>query len=383
MNNNSLPFLTNCRKVSAMESNDEAACRFVSSRGLLKSCRVRSMNPKSSCPTDLQYITDFIASQNDNHGKPSSPVSIYVCCDAFQTFIQEYAPQIHVPYIVVCGDGDLTMFRETVPTHPNQFVMFMLNPNVRRLFSQNMDIHDCRMFLKDKITKLWNANARVFKAADADAAAPAYSSLDDAIQTAQNKLIQIPIGMDYHTISANPWHHWLLHSSSSTETSMTTPVAQESILIEQIRAGMMPFYKRKIQIYSNVMLCPDRFNDRVSAVNRIPTELIYQQTTFIPRTETWKNMIEYAFVLSPFGNGMDCHRTWEALLCGCIPIVRSSVFNELFDGLPVLIVDKWEDISLQLLVTTLAQFKDKLDKNEIAYEKLELSYYTKMFISTD
>ncbi len=370
--------------MSATASNDEAACRFVSSRGLLKSCRVRSMNPKSSCPTDLQYIADFIASQNDNHGKPSSPVSsIYVCCDAFQTFIQEYAPQIHVPYIVVCGDGDLTMFRETVPTHPNQFVMFMLNPNVRRLFSQNMDIHDCRMFLKDKITKLWNANARVFKAADADAAAPAYSSLDDAIQTAQNKLIQIPIGMDYHTISANPWHHWLLHSSSSTETSMTTPVAQESILIEQIRAGMMPFYKRKIQIYSNVMLCPDRFNDRVSAVNRIPTELIYQQTTFIPRTETWKNMIEYAFVLSPFGNGMDCHRTWEALLCGCIPIVRSSVFNELFDGLPVLIVDKWEDISLQLLVTTLAQFKDKLDKNEIAYEKLELSYYTKMFISTD
>jgi len=378
--------------MSAMESNDEAGCRFVSSRGLLKSCRVRSMNPKSSCPTDLQYIADFIASQNDNDGKPSSPVSIYVCCDAFQAFIQEYAPQIHVPYIVVCGDGDLTMFRETVPTHPNQFVMFMLNPNVRGLFSQNMDIHDCRVFLKDKITKLWNANARVFKAAadaDADAAAdattaaPVYSSLDHAIQAVQGKLKQIPIGMDYHTISANPRHHWLLHSSSSTETSRTTPVAQESVLIEQIHARMTPFYRRKIRIYSNVMLCPDRFNDRVSAVNTIPSVLISQQTSFIPRTETWMNMIKYAFVLSPFGNGMDCHRTWEALLCGCIPIVRSSVFNELFDGLPVLIVDKWEDISLQLLVTTLAQFKDKLDNNEIAYEKLELSYYTKMFISTD
>jgi len=363
-----------------MESNDEAGCQFVSSRGLLKSCRVRSMNPKSSCPTDLQYIADFIASQNDNDGKPSSPVSIYVCCDAFQTFIQEYAPQIHVPYVIICGDGDLTMFRETVPTRPNQFVMFMLNPNMRGIFSQNMDIHDCRVFLKEKITKLWNANARVFKAADA---APAYSSLDHAIQAVQGKLKQFPIGMDYHTISANPRHHWLLHSSSSTETSRTTPVAQERILIEQIRAGMMPVYQRKIRIYSNVMLCPDRFNDRVSAVTIIPSTLISQQTVFIPRTETWKNMIKYAFVLSPFGNGMDCHRTWEALLCGCIPIVRSSVFNELFDGLPVLIVDKWEDISLQLLVTTLAQFKDKLDNNEFNYDKLRLSYYTKMFISTD
>ena len=164
---------------------------------------------------------------------------------------------------------------------------------------------------------------------------------------------------------------------------MTTPVAQERILVEQIRAGMMPFYQRKIRIYSNVMLCPDRFNDRVSAITIIPSALITQQNGFIPRTETWKNMIEYAFVLSPFGNGMDCHRTWEALLCGCIPIVRSSVFNELFDGLPVLIVDKWEDISLQLLVTTLSQFKDRLDNNEFNYDKLRLSYYTKMFITTD
>jgi hypothetical protein len=54
-------------------------------------------------------------------------------------------------------------------------------------------------------------------------------------------------------------------------------------------------------------------------------------------------------------------------------------FNELFEGLPVLIVEKWSDISLQLLVTTLAHFKDKRDKNELKYEKLELSYYTKMF----
>jgi hypothetical protein len=128
------------------------------------------------------------------------------------------------------------------------------------------------------------------------------------------------------------------------------------------------------------MLCPDRFNDRISAVRAIPTEIISQQTGFIPRTQTWRNMLEYAFVLSPFGNGMDCHRTWEALLCGCIPIVRSSVFNELFEGLPVLIVDKWDDVSLRLLVHTIAQFKEKLDKNEFNYDKLRLSYYTKMMM---
>ena len=355
-----------------MSASDETACQFVSSRGLLKSCQVRSMNPKSSCPTDMQYIEDFIALQHQHHNK-NTPVSIYVCCDAFQTFMQEYAPKIQIPYVVVCGDADLTMFREAVPHNKaNQFVMFMLNPNVLRLFSQNMDIQDCRGFLKDKITKLWNANAAVFKTD------PAPQTLDAAIQTTQKKLKQIPIGMDYHTISANPTHPWISPIASSNGT---TPIEQERILIHQIRAGMKPFYQRKIRIYSNVMLCPDRFNDRISAINAIAPNLISQQTFFIPRITTWNNMLEYAFVLSPFGNGMDCHRTWEALLCGCIPIVRSSVFDELFEGLPVLIVDKWDDISLQLLLTTVAQFKDKLDKNEFRYEKLQLSYYTKMIVS--
>ena len=362
--------------------HDETACQFVSSRGLLKSCQVRSMNPKSSCPSQLEYIADFIVSQN-NYARGQKdcdatplPVSIYVCCDAFHTFIQEYAPHINVPYVVVCGDGDLTMFREAVQTNKvNQFVMFVLNPNMCRLFSQNMDIQDCRSFLKEKITKLWNAGASVFKTDNAP------QSLESAIQAAQNKLKQIPIGMDYHTIRANPSHPWVTHSSSSTEAGMTKPVEQERILVENIRARMNPFYQRKIRIYSNVILCPDRFNDRISAVSTIPRGLISQQTGFIPRTQTWLNMLEYAFVLSPFGNGMDCHRTWEALLCGCIPIVRSSVFNELFDGLPVLIVDRWEDISLSLLVDTVAKFKEKMDNNEYNYDKLRLSYYTKMFVS--
>lgn len=354
-------------------SNHEAACRFVSSRGLLKSCSIHSSNPRSSSPNDLEHVCEFIARQaeyaNTLNERPLA--SIYVCCDAFQEFIQTYANQITVPYIVVCGDGDLTMFQEAVSREKyNTFAMFMISSNLRGLFSQNMDIQACRVFLAEKITKLWTANAAIYKTSDAP------KTLEDAISMTQNKLRQIPIGMDYHTISANPRHPWIAREGLHEGTA---PVEQERILIREIRDTMKLFYQRKIRIYSNVMLCPDRFNDRVGAIREIPAELISQQTTFLPRTQTWRNMTEFAFVLSPFGNGMDCHRTWEALLCGCIPVVRSSVFNELFEGLPVLIVEKWTDISLQLLVTTLADFKDKHDKGELRYEKLELAYYTKMF----
>jgi hypothetical protein len=53
----------------------------------------------------------------------------------------------------------------------------------------------------------------------------------------------------------------------------------------------------------------------------------------------------YSFVASPPGNGFDCHRTWEALYLGTIPIVKRSPFFEAFPGLPVLVVDDWREIA--------------------------------------
>ncbi|CAF3654651.1 unnamed protein product [Rotaria socialis] len=51
------------------------------------------------------------------------------------------------------------------------------------------------------------------------------------------------------------------------------------------------------------------------------------------------------FVLSPPGNGLDCHRTWEAQLMGAIPIVLSSTLNSLFSGTPTIIVSTWEQVT--------------------------------------
>jgi hypothetical protein len=82
-------------------------------------------------------------------------------------------------------------------------------------------------------------------------------------------------------------------------------------------------------------------------------------------------MIQYAFVLSPFGIGMDCHRTWEALCLGCIPIVCAPHFNNLFEDLPVLIVSNWSEITQDLLQDTLNKFSNKSFK----YEKLSLQYW--------
>lgn len=41
----------------------------------------------------------------------------------------------------------------------------------------------------------------------------------------------------------------------------------------------------------------------------------------LPFREYLREVSEHEFVISPPGNGDDCHRTWEALYCGSIPIL--------------------------------------------------------------
>jgi hypothetical protein len=53
----------------------------------------------------------------------------------------------------------------------------------------------------------------------------------------------------------------------------------------------------------------------------------------------------YLFIASPPGNGVDCHRTWEALYLRSVPIVLRSTLTDHFYGLglPLLVVDSYGD----------------------------------------
>jgi hypothetical protein len=106
-------------------------------------------------------------------------------------------------------------------------------------------------------------------------------------------------------------------------------------------------------------------------INEIPAECVFYEPERIKRFETWKNQIKYAFVLSPFGHGLDCHRTWEALCLGCIPIVIKSGLDPLYEGLPVLILNSYKEITTELLEKTIIEFKDK----KWDMEKLKLEYW--------
>ena len=84
-----------------------------------------------------------------------------------------------------------------------------------------------------------------------------------------------------------------------------------------------------------------------------------------------EDLSRHKFCIAPKGNGVDCHRTWECLYLGVIPIVEKTIQMSYFNDLPILFVDSYDDISIEYLNKTYTDFQNK----SFNMEKLSLSYW--------
>jgi len=294
----------------------EEHCYFVSSRGILKSCDFHSNNPTTESKDDVSYLDNII---KNNTG--FNNMTIYVCTNTLVYFIQQILPQLKHNFILFSGDSDTTM--------PSEIM-------TKQLFEV--------LYHNKHLIKWFQQNTRIFF---------------------DHKIIQLPIGLNYHTIFEDPKHKW--HDPQKSPL----PIHQEQELIK-IRENMKPFHLRTNKIYINFNIENDRFNDRKLCKDSISNNLLCVNPHFTKRTQNWMNMSQFAFVASPTGDGLDCYRTWEALLLGAIPIVTTPFFKQMFEDLPVLIVKDWKDITPQLLSKTIEDFKNK----KFNYDKLTLKYWT-------
>lgn len=101
---------------------------------------------------------------------------------------------------------------------------------------------------------------------------------------------------------------------------------------------------------------------RNTIINKLNSNSIdYVLENNIPFNEYVTNMSKCKFVISPPGNGIDCHRTWESLYIGCIPIVIKNQIYDNWKGLPILQVDDYSELTNELMDSFLNQdFSDDL-----------------------
>ena len=62
-----------------------------------------------------------------------------------------------------------------------------------------------------------------------------------------------------------------------------------------------------------------------------------------------ETVCDHKFMICPEGSGIDCHRFWECLYLGTIPVVKRCVNVMFYAHLPVLIIDDWEEVTEKLL----------------------------------
>jgi hypothetical protein len=75
--------------------------------------------------------------------------------------------------------------------------------------------------------------------------------------------------------------------------------------------------------------------------------------------EYYSGLSNYKFVVSPEGNGIDCHRHYEALIAGCIPIVEYNVdIVRLYKGCPILYTRNYKEITPAFLEQTYLEMID-------------------------
>ena len=209
--------------------------------------------------------------------------SIYVCYEALPNFVDNFLSRIFVYFTLVTGDSDhdVTMYKRETD-------MILNHPHLMNWFVQNRAME-------------------------------------------HPKLQALPIGLDFHTV----WEKqgtWGLRKIS--------PMAQERLLLQNLFEAPT---QKIAGYYCN--WAHSLHGDRQECLNSIDGDACFFENLPRARKFMLQRQAEFMFTVSPKGIGYECHRTYETLVLGGIPIVkRNSFVDSLYDNLPVVKVNDWSEV---------------------------------------
>jgi hypothetical protein len=278
---------------------------------------LRSCDIHSNRPRSTNPIFEFEPASLYHGG------SIYVCTDALEHFAAQMLPQLRVPFTLVSGDSDRPVDNALLTN--NWILPLIESPLLIRWYAQNLLASHPKMF-------------------------------------------HLPIGLDYHTAWERP---------SLFEHEKISPFSQELSLINTlVQSGEIQ--QRQIKAYCNWALTANR-GDRQECLQKIDKSSCFIESQRIARHISWTRQAVFAFVLSPSGEGADCHRTWEAIMTGSIPIVKAGMLAPVFDDLPVVQVEDWSIVTSGWLNKIFEECQEK----KYDFSRMFLGYWQKRIRGLD
>jgi hypothetical protein len=234
---------------------------------------------------------------------------VWVRASWLGAFVARVLPRIHGEFVLLTGDSDSSLPSEA----PQLATALLSSPYLVHWYTQNHD-----------------------------GTGPA------------GRVSPIPIGLDFHTRSERP--RW--------GEAPATPAEQEAAL-DEIASSLPPLAERIPAIYVDFGWSTDPTVPRSGARLLQPRAtivaglrgqpLVVSQDTRLPQTEVWRRRGRYAFCLSPHGNGLDCHRTWETLVLGSVALVPSSSLDPLFGEVRAVPFARWPELTAENLASWLEE----------------------------
>lgn len=239
------------------------------------------------------------------------------------------------------------------------------------------DVIFCKTdFLKDefkKIAKLKNEVILISGNGDEGIGSSLTSLMPDNIRfwycqnnlTYHEKLISLPIGLENTSVNKRKGH------------GIAWPHAIEKLRLLSEVFNSAGTAKPSKFLYAN-------FNPQTNGEHRIQVKEICISTPFISWDEPSlnyadfiKNVLDHEATICPAGNGIDTHRLYEVLYCKRIAVTFKigdyPVYKELYEKLPVVILDNAEDLKdrdrVQELIGIAQQKKENLELIDFSYWK--------------
>jgi len=113
---------------------------------------------------------------------------------------------------------------------------------------------------------------------------------------------------------------------------------------------------------------------RIDVLNKLNSKNISAVSSQKPYKDYFNDLKQFLFIASPRGNGIDCHRTWEALYAGSLPVVQKHIIYDSFNQYPIIQIDSWDNLSYDdFLIKFVNEFRER--KIEINYSALNIDYW--------
>lgn len=278
-----------------------------------------SPTPKLSPPL---WASDYICRINKDR---SQVVSVYIDIYRLENFFNFVLPKINKQIVLICTDGDGAMF----DSFPN--IAPFEDPRILGIFAQNLNL-------------------------------------------VHPKAFPIPLGLDFHSIHQSTEKIW-------GEPAGMTPSAQEQQLLK-VAHSSPPWQARASNVFYHFSIHTNIFERTICARSMAALKSVATINGQVPRHKLWEQMATNKFVASPIGGGFDCHRTWEAIALGCVPIVRRiPAMSPLFANLPVWEVDHYAQITEDSIQKKTEEIQAKLTANAYDLKKMTVPWWAE-FVRT-